>query len=1504
LTEAGAAAANDFESGNNSFALGVVATDAAGNASAATTVALNVTDVDETPPDTAAPEVAADQAFDYAENQVAGAVVATVAATDDVAVTAFEIVSGNDEGYFAIDAEGKITLTEAGAAAANDFESGNNSFALGVVATDAAGNASAATTVALNVTNVEENASSTFTLTAAAPSVAEGTAAEFTLTAGPAADVDQTFHLVITGDDKNGAVGITKAEPADFAADVVQTVVLPAGQTSVTFSITPKANDGTEGFQGFKVALLNSTFDAVATSATVIITDGTTDSDAPVVAADQAFSYAENQEAGAAVGTVAATDAVGVTAFEITSGNDEGFFAIDAEGKITLTEAGAAATAASNDFETGDNSFTLGVVAKDAAGNASAATNVTVNVTDVDDVAPEVVAVTANGTVVKLNFDEALQAAVLQNPAALFTVTQGATSFSVGTATISGSSVTLTLTQALAATGEVKVSYAGNVLKDEAGNEVAAIDAKLASSDVVAPTLASSSPADNASSVAATANLTLTFSEAVVLGTGNITITNVNDATDTQTIAVTDAGKVTLDAATNTITVNPANDLKVGASYYVNVADTAVLDASGNPYAGISDQTTLNFTVATAAPVDPTVASFTLTPAVEEFTQPAGKATAGNDTYIATISAAAANTTLNTGDVIDGAAGTDTLNLTIDTAAVNPVYTLKNVEVVEVRNAAAGAVLDLANNLDNSVKTVVEKQSTAGLTVNNIAAADVAVSIKDATTASQTSDYNWKSGVLSGTTDAASLTLNNVVGAAGGRYTVNLDGGAATQGFETVNVKTEGAASNLAALNVRDNGAVNTLTKLVVTGDQDLTLGTLNLANAGGTVDASAFAGKLAINAVNAVDVDFKGGTGNDTILFAGSLDAGDKIDGGAGNDTLGANTFAALQAAFNAGRVSNVEAINIQTRLTAGTLDVSKAGNVNNVTVFGTAGLGVTTQIDNLQDNAALNVLNSGLGTIAANIKDASLAGTANTLNLNLGTATDAAAVAAGTLTAAGVETLNVAALGRSTATNTVTVTGNADLAKLVVAGSEALTVSFAGGGAALKEFDASASTGAQNTSAIDFSGSGATIKGGSKNDVLVGDAGNDNIVGGAGNDILDGAAGSDMLTGGEGSDRFVLSNNGNLAGATNTVVDSITDFTLGAGNDVLDLSGLGLSGANGTVSSTVVKALNGALPAVGGTAGTAELIILDSTMSDMLAADSQALQAKLFNLAGGTAGDTVLVAYSATAGGDVRLATVTTTATGSGVDLQNVVDLAVLKGVTTASLAAGFDASNLLLAAAPVPVVAAPVAVAAGGAVAATAGATTADTAVVATAAATTTTVGVGGAQATPATLAPATAAKDGGQDTIVLAAKPVAASTVNITGFTVGTGADADKLQLGGYANQAALNADITSIVVSESNSAFNASFPAAANKQFLNFAVTINGATVNFNDLIAFDALAPAVSALLVDGVTTVPVAATANAAAATAFGTPGFQGAATETFNTPADIATIVGTIAGNLEFLG
>ena len=111
------------------------------------------------------------------------------------------------------------------------------------------------------------------------------------------------------------------------------------------------------------------------------------DDTAPVVTAGQTFSYPENQAANSTIGTVVATDAVGVTGFAITAGNESNVFAIDNSGNLTLTAAGASAVA--NDFETTPNSFNLSITASDAAGNTSTAESVTVSVTDVNE-APDV----------------------------------------------------------------------------------------------------------------------------------------------------------------------------------------------------------------------------------------------------------------------------------------------------------------------------------------------------------------------------------------------------------------------------------------------------------------------------------------------------------------------------------------------------------------------------------------------------------------------------------------------------------------------------------------------------------------------------------------------------------------------------------------------------------------------------------------------------------------------------------------------------------------------------------------------------------------------------------------------------------------------------------------------------------------------------------------------------------------------------------------------------------
>ncbi|MCD1227821.1 cadherin domain protein, partial [Vibrio cholerae] len=113
--------------------------------------------------------------------------------------------------------------------------------------------------------------------------------------------------------------------------------------------------------------------------------EGTTDG-------EYSFSYDENSAADTVLGTVKATDADKETVtYSIKSGNDNGWFAIDATtGVITLTEAGA--NALTNDFETLANEHNLVVTATEDAGLGGVKTTditVKLNEQNLDDNAPK-----------------------------------------------------------------------------------------------------------------------------------------------------------------------------------------------------------------------------------------------------------------------------------------------------------------------------------------------------------------------------------------------------------------------------------------------------------------------------------------------------------------------------------------------------------------------------------------------------------------------------------------------------------------------------------------------------------------------------------------------------------------------------------------------------------------------------------------------------------------------------------------------------------------------------------------------------------------------------------------------------------------------------------------------------------------------------------------------------------------------------------------------------------
>ena len=123
------------------------------------------------------------------------------------------------------------------------------------------------------------------------------------------------------------------------------------------------------------------------------------------------------------------------------------------------------------------------------------------------------------------------------------------------------------------------------------GNRASGIVRTWSTPDVTPPTLASTSPLDNAVGVAVGTNLTFHFSENISWGTGSIKL---YDASNTL-IHSASSGSSTVTISGSTLVVNPPGNLVMNTSYYVNVDADALQDAAGNFFAGIADNTTWNF---------------------------------------------------------------------------------------------------------------------------------------------------------------------------------------------------------------------------------------------------------------------------------------------------------------------------------------------------------------------------------------------------------------------------------------------------------------------------------------------------------------------------------------------------------------------------------------------------------------------------------------------------------------------------------------------------------------------------------------------------------------------------------------------------------------------------------------------------------------------------------------------------------------------------------------------
>ncbi|WP_081782333.1 cadherin domain-containing protein [Prolixibacter bellariivorans] len=368
-----------------SFTLGLTVNDGT-NTSAEATVTVLLSDVNDV-----APVITASQSFDIPEGSSNGTVVGTVAVTDgDVTSTTFSswtITNGNTDNAFAINGTtGEITVATSSAL---DIMV-NPTFTLTLTVSDGV-NTSADETVTINLTDinnqnpvvtngqtfdVDENSAATTSVGTVAATDADSntTFQDWTITSNVNGDGDANDAFAV--DASTGEITVNDADDLDREANaslVIQVTVSDGTNTSVAENVTINLND------------LN-------------------DVD-PVVDSGQSFSIAENRPNGTVVGTAIATDGdVSSTTFQdwtIASSTTAGAFAINAStGEITVADSTLL------DRET-VASITLGLTVGDGV-NTSDSQDVTISLSDVNDVAPVITADqvfnvdegSANGTVV------------------------------------------------------------------------------------------------------------------------------------------------------------------------------------------------------------------------------------------------------------------------------------------------------------------------------------------------------------------------------------------------------------------------------------------------------------------------------------------------------------------------------------------------------------------------------------------------------------------------------------------------------------------------------------------------------------------------------------------------------------------------------------------------------------------------------------------------------------------------------------------------------------------------------------------------------------------------------------------------------------------------------------------------------------------------------------------------------------------------------------------------
>ncbi|CAB5142623.1 hypothetical protein D3OALGA1CA_3945 [Olavius algarvensis associated proteobacterium Delta 3] len=276
----------------------------------------------------------------------------------------FTITGGADQGRFSIDGSNQLIFN-----AAPDYENPvdagtNNDYEVEVTANDGNGGTNTQT-ITVTVNPVNDNAP-VFT-SAAAATVDEGQTIVHTLAATDADLPAQTVGYTITGGADQGRFSIDGSNQLIFNAAPDYENPVDADTDNI-YEVEVTASDGSGG----------------TTTQTINVTVNPVNDNAPVMTSASAANIDENQTV---VHTLAATDTdlpAQTVGFTITGGADQGRFSINGSNQLVFTAAPDYENPVDADT---DNIYEVEVTANDGAGNTTTQTiNVTVN--PVNDNAP------------------------------------------------------------------------------------------------------------------------------------------------------------------------------------------------------------------------------------------------------------------------------------------------------------------------------------------------------------------------------------------------------------------------------------------------------------------------------------------------------------------------------------------------------------------------------------------------------------------------------------------------------------------------------------------------------------------------------------------------------------------------------------------------------------------------------------------------------------------------------------------------------------------------------------------------------------------------------------------------------------------------------------------------------------------------------------------------------------------------------------------------------------